>query len=175
LADEAFLLGQSPGQSRIEKLSILLRNFRRLITGDHGCRCDCCNKPVNDKTGEVRWREQAPAEKYPYLYTPREWHVGHPACLDASGWYEPIQGVDGKEADTVKRASFAEFLLQCPERDRWWNGWRKDAASKPSARRRSADDLINPAEHEYRAGLRKVQRVTRFAGRRAQQQGDKAA
>ena len=147
-----FLLGQSPGQSRIEKLSILLRNFRRLITGDRGCRCDCCNKRVNDKTGEVRWREQAPAEKYPYLYTPREWHVGHPACLDAAGWYEPIRGVDGKEADTIRRASFAEFLLQRPEREKWWEGWRTDAASKPSARNRTRDDLINPAEHEYRAG-----------------------
>ena len=79
------LLGQSPEQSRVAKLSILWRNSRRLITPDDGCRCDCCNKPVNEKTGEVRWREQAPAEKYPYLYTPQKWHVGHPACLDASG------------------------------------------------------------------------------------------
>ena len=130
---------------------------------------------MNEETGEVRWREQPPAENYPYLYTPQKWHVGHPACLDASEWYHPIYEVQGTEADAIKRASFSDFLSQRSEREKWWDGWRKDAASKPSARRRSADDLINPAEHEYRAVLRKVQRVTRFAGPPPQQQGDKAA
>ena len=87
--------------------------------------------------------------------------MGHPAYLEASGWYTPIYEIDGKEADSIKHASFAEFLSHCPERENWCQGWRKDATSKPSARRRTAGELINPAEHEYRAVLKKVQRVTR--------------
>jgi hypothetical protein len=170
-----FLLGQSPEQSRLVKLSILWRNFRRLITPDRGCRCDCCNRPVNEKTGEVRWREQPPAENYPYLYTPQKWHVGHSACLDASGWYNPIYEVHGKEADAIKRASFSEFLSQRSDREKWWEGWRKDVASKPSARKRKAEELTNPAEHEYRAVLKKVERVTRFAGPAPQRRSDQAA
>ncbi len=167
-----FLLGQSPEQSRLVKLSILWRNFRRLITLDRSCRCDCCNKRLNDKTGEVRWRQQRPAENHPYLYAPRKWHVGHPACLDASGWYTPIYEPGGTAADTIKRASFSEFLLQRPEREKWWDGWRNDVASKPSARRRRPEELINPAEHEYRAALKKVQRVTRFAASAPQRESD---
>jgi hypothetical protein len=146
-----FLLGQSTAQSRSEKLAVLWRNFKRILPQCNVCCCDYCNANIGPDEAQVRWREAKRPEKYPFLYPPHRWHVGHAKCLDESPWYPPIAKLPGQAPEETKTATFDQFLSERGDREDYWARYVRDHNSKSPKPITST-----PPEIEYRAVLRKV-------------------
>lgn len=145
-----FLLGQTHGQSRAQKLATIARNLRRMLPRVGRARCELCFRRVASED-TVRWVQEPATEGHPFLHPPHRWHVGHAECLDRSGWY--LTRTKQPFAHT-KNATIGEFLsLRVPEFDQWWDQhtahWteKRGYVYRPTAQ-----------EDEYRRILTKLRR-----------------
>jgi hypothetical protein len=114
-----FLLGQTWDQPRLEKLSKLATNTRRVLlplwwTAD---RCDHCGESFH-RDGVVWWLQEANTPPHQYLHAPYRWHAGHPQCLTASCWYLDPHGNLSRH---LKQSDVRGFVAEeAPRVTAWW-------------------------------------------------------
>ena len=136
-----FLMGRTHGQTRREKLAIILANALRTMPhfGKKGL-CDYCARPVSSNEGQVWWREEE-----------NEWHFGHPKCLEKSGWYAPARGLMGDRRQT-HRTGLQEFIgTVVPKYELWW---QEAATNAKSVRARPGKPFHGAPEAEFRRALK---------------------
>ena len=87
-----YLIGQTPKQSRKEKLKIIGKNLYRLGLLSLANKvfglvyCDVCLKKCND--GEVWYWQGKNSENFPYLNDYSDFHYGHSGCLSGGNKFK---------------------------------------------------------------------------------------
>jgi hypothetical protein len=84
-----FFLGQTPDQTRADKIKIIIHNVKRnillpivrVLLRTQVVECEICLAAVPPRELEVWWLEQENSEKFPYLHQPYDFHYGHANCL----------------------------------------------------------------------------------------------
>jgi hypothetical protein len=84
-----FFLGQTPDQTRGEKIGIIVHNVKRnillpalrVLLRRDVLECEVCLEAVSPNELEVWWLAQENSEKFPYLNQPYDFHYGHDHCL----------------------------------------------------------------------------------------------
>jgi hypothetical protein len=127
-----YLAGQDPDQVRKDKFRVLSRNIKRNIITKikyfhNELLCDYCNGPVTNYTGEIWWMQEPNSDRYPFLHEPYKWHIGHPICLQRSGWYT-IHRPDNNTMPQInlRNVKFDKFIQeQVLELEEWWTKHRQ--------------------------------------------------
>jgi hypothetical protein len=107
--------------------------------------------------------EQENTKEHPYLQQPHAWHVGHPACLNESGWYSPVK-VIGDDPRATRRAKLPEFVSTiAPRYHAWWARYHEHWTP-------SWGKANNPTAHEAELArvLGRVRRVVPRTEQRAE-------
>lgn len=89
-----YLTGQTPDQTRKEKVLIIWSNIKRLlllplkdkIFLSSKIRCDYCLKKSNN--GLITFLNEKNSEEYPFLHSPQLFHYCHPECINKIDDYE---------------------------------------------------------------------------------------
>lgn len=141
-----YLLGQSYNQSRKKKIKVILKNIKRNLTPSFGAKCEICSKNLKFNESYVFWSKEPNSEKYPYLHTPYNMHLGHKKCLESSGKYEQPKNrnLELQEIE-LHQKTVAEFLTQdVPEMKAWWSEYRRHWAEQ-----RNSEEAINFSEYTF--------------------------
>jgi hypothetical protein len=85
-----YLTGQTPGQSRAQKIRIVFHNMNRTLVspvvsfliGRWRIQCDGCLRYIPLDRGQIWFVNHEEAKDHPYLFMPMFFHFGHPACLE---------------------------------------------------------------------------------------------
>lgn len=151
-----YLLGQSYNQSRVDKIKIVFRNFRRNFIPEFGLKCDFCTKKVNKENAKIWWLQEPNSENYPFLYQPHYMHIGHEECLSKNDTYkpDPTRNIELPEINIIK-VSVQEFIdNRIPELRKWWIEYNNSWAEK---RHLDTNDITD-AEYQFEELVKRIEK-----------------
>ncbi|MGE8723369.1 hypothetical protein ACO2KH_18720 [Leptospira terpstrae] len=112
-----YLMGQTPEQTRSEKLKVIWRNINGQILlplydkifQKSTTRCDYCLKKCNN--GIVSYISGENSENYPYLHSPQLYHYSHEDCLSNIDDYQTFfnKSEDALSTNQLYKHSILEF------------------------------------------------------------------